>query len=72
MVDVLIQFMADQEVHARIIGNNIYVIIPNFDKNKITMKKYNMTTIREKIDGKTVSKKLLKKMKILMELKMKI
>lgn len=59
LVDVLIQFMADQEVHARIIGKNIYVIIPDFDGNKITMKKYNMTTIREKIDGKTVSKKAI-------------
>ena len=59
LVDVLIQFMADQEVHARIIGKNIYVIIPDFDENKITMKKYNMTTIREKIDGKTVSKKAI-------------
>lgn len=59
LVDVLIQFMADQEVHARIIGKNVYVIIPNFDENKITMKKYNMTTIREKVDGKTVSKKAI-------------
>ena len=59
LVDVLIQFMADQEVHARIIGKNIYVIIPDFDENKITMKKYNMTTIREKIDGKIVSKKAI-------------
>lgn len=59
LVDVLIQFMADQEVHARIIGKNVYVIIPDFDENKITMKKYNMTTIREKVDGKTVSKKAI-------------
>lgn len=59
LVDVLIQFMADQEVHARIIGKNIYVIIPDFDENKISMKKYNMTTVREKINGKTVSKKAI-------------
>ena len=59
LVDVLIQFMADQEVHARIKGKNVYVMIPNYDENKITMKKYDMKTIRENIGGKTVSKKVI-------------
>ena len=60
ILDTVIDFITGKDVSARILGKDIYIVKPDTDNNKISFKKYKMSTVKANIDGKTISKKAVK------------
>lgn len=60
LIPVLMDFMSDKEVHARISGKSIFVVEPDYDNNKISMYKYKMALVRDKKSfDETVTRKAI-------------
>lgn len=59
----ILGLLANPNNTARIIGNSVYAIQPDYSGNKITIEKYNMKIKKDKktFDNKTVSRKVLEK-----------
>ncbi|HCW52140.1 MAG TPA: cell wall-binding protein [Clostridium sp.] len=51
ILPTLKDFMAGEEVSARILDKNIYIVKPDTDNTEISYKKYKMTTVKDKVYG---------------------
>lgn len=60
ILDTVVDFITGKDVSARILGKDIYIVEPDTDNSEISFKKYKMSTVKDKVNGKTISKRAVK------------